>query len=233
MPVPLSNFLPHVLPHAVGCPESLAQLFIRNAAIEFCDRTKIARVTLAAISLAVNDPDYVLVPPPNRVILMVTRATIDNQPLVPTSQNELDLQWPHRRDFWPQILWASDSPWTPWREYKEEVPSLYYTPTTTTIRLVGTPLAAKTNALSVEVAVKPLPTSLEVEDVLYNDWHESIADGALGRLLAMPEKPWQNNALAKYHLDRFESKLTEVEGRVSREHMRDDRAVLRTKAYYR
>ena len=38
---PIDDFLPLILPRAPGCPEPIAFDAIRQAAIEFCERTRI------------------------------------------------------------------------------------------------------------------------------------------------------------------------------------------------
>lgn len=50
MSVALSAFLPFVLPHANGCPNMIAQFYVRQAAIEFCRRTLCWSKTLPAVS---------------------------------------------------------------------------------------------------------------------------------------------------------------------------------------
>lgn len=38
---------------------------------------------------------------------------------------------------------------------------------------------------------------------LFTTWYETMLDGTLGRLYAMPSKPWSNPQLAQYHGTRF------------------------------
>lgn len=52
--------------------------------------------------------------------------------------------------------------------------------------------------LNVWAAFQPARTATTVEDFLYNDYLEVIADGAKGLLFGLMAKPWTNGELAQY-----------------------------------
>jgi hypothetical protein len=52
--------------------------------------------------------------------------------------------------------------------------------------------------LNVWVALKPLLTATTIEDFIYEDHMETIANGARARLFAMVNQPWANGEYAQY-----------------------------------
>ena len=85
------------------------------------------------------------------------------------------------------------------------------------IRFVYTPSATEANKYYVRAAVKPLLTATAIDDRVVNKYDEVLVDGALGRLLAMPRKPWTDFQLAEYHFVQFESAKAAARTRASEE----------------
>jgi hypothetical protein len=73
------------------------------------------------------------------------------------------------------------------------------------LRLVPVPSESIANGLKVWVALKPLRNATSVETFLYNDWLETITDGALGILLTMTSKPWRDFDAGKFYRKRYEN----------------------------
>lgn len=71
------------------------------------------------------------------------------------------------------------------------------------LRLIPVPSQAIENAVRVRIALMPLRTATSVEDFLYDDWLDTITDGALGRLLSMTSKPWRDFTAANYYRARY------------------------------
>jgi hypothetical protein len=57
--------------------------------------------------------------------------------------------------------------------------------------------------LSVWVALKPTLDATTIEDFIYEDYLEVIADGARGMLFGMAGQPWANGELATYYTKRY------------------------------
>lgn len=79
-------FLHLILPYAEGCPEPVAELHARLAAIEFCERTRcwrhIVTIALAANGQALAAPDY-------SAIHEIETATLNGRDLTPTQMTEI------------------------------------------------------------------------------------------------------------------------------------------------
>lgn len=54
---------------------------------------------------------------------------------------------------------------------------------------------------------KPNALTDLVPSFLIDNWNEALVNGAMGRLLGMPSKPWTDSKLAIYHLQRFRSQI--------------------------
>lgn len=77
------------------------------------------------------------------------------------------------------------------------------------ITLVPPPARSVPDALVAYVSLGPKTNSGdEVADVLANSFFETILDGALGRLMEIPDRPFTNLALAQYRLRRFRSGMS-------------------------
>jgi hypothetical protein len=65
------------------------------------------------------------------------------------------------------------------------------------------PTPDKAYTINMRVAIRPSRSDTQVEDQLFEDWVESIVDGALMRLYVMPGA-WSNPALSKLHGVQYE-----------------------------
>ena len=59
--------------------------------------------------------------------------------------------------------------------------------------------------LSVWVALKPTLDATTIEDFIYEDYLEVIADGARGMLFGMAGQQWANGELATYYTKRYQA----------------------------
>ena len=71
----------------------------------------------------------------------------------------------------------------------------------------------------VPVAVQPTPASIVIDDTVYNNYHETIAYGALARLYAMPRKDWSDINMAAAYSQSFAAGIDDAKRRVEDNHM--------------
>lgn len=69
------------------------------------------------------------------------------------------------------------------------------------------------NGLHVWAVLKPLITATTVEDFLYNDFLEDIANGARYRLFEMPGTKWANGEYAGYYKAKYEQAVNKAANR--------------------
>jgi len=208
----LADFLPEILPQVPGCGDLLAKNAVRNALIEFCERTEVWRVELDPIMVVNGVSDYELDPPDSKsVIWRVMNVSYDGMPIDPKTTDDLDAEKPG---------WRTETG-TPFAYFAKDIRR--------TLRLVYTPDADLVNGLVIEAALKPSKTATTVEDALFEEYFDDVAEGALAKLFGIENHPWSSAAKAKYHRDKFDTMIStfSVEGA-----RHGTRAPLRTKPYY-
>lgn len=171
-------FLPEVLPYAPHCPEVFAVNAIRNAAIEFCERSHWLVYENDPITGVANLAYYTLNPPNDMRVLRVINAWYDQFPLVGKSEQEL------------RSMFLTD-----WRK-QQGAPRYFTQLQDDEIMLVGTPTVTEAGALAVIASIQPTRVSVSTQDSLYDRWAETIAYGAKARLYAAPGQPFTNIKLA-------------------------------------
>lgn len=170
-------YLPYVLPETPGCPEIVAIQAIRNAVIEFCEKSLLLQRDHDPISTVAEVSDYDFDPPTGYLVTKLMRAWYQRTELkVLAPDNVAD----------PAIYNAlgnkalSGNPIS--LAQKDEV----------TFTLYPVPQYSVANAVTMRVALKPTRASVAAEDILFENWAETIAAGAKYRICATPNKGYTN-----------------------------------------
>lgn len=176
----LSKFLPMVLPHAPECPHSVATFNLRLAAIEFCERTRCWR---HITTLNMESGKRALCAPPYAAIHQIERAVFEgDKHLEPIQFSDVD-EASFEPDEQGDPRYITQAAYNairilPFRTGKLEL-SMFLKPVN------GTDMQEDASGMTVD-AYDVVP------DFIYKMHAESIAAGALSRLLAQPNKPWTN-----------------------------------------
>lgn len=179
--------LPRVLQYAAACPEPLAVRHIRDAAIQFCRRTRIWREQQDFVVKASNGSEC-LVPDRNTEIFEVTSATFydgdDNKAkLEPKALDWLDL---HQKG---------------WRDWEGN--PRYVTQTAPDTLKIAGPADGR---LTVELILIPAEKAQSLPDPLVLVYSKEIAEGAAAEVLLTPGD-FQNVDLAAVFAQRFQRSL--------------------------
>lgn len=199
MPVqtrPLADFLPLVLPHAPDCPRTVAEQYLRLAAIEWCERTRCWR---HVTTMALTEQGEAIVAPDYAAIFEIETAEFSNGntdpvPLTPTQFTSVSLE--------DATAMAGGLP-----RYITQA-----SPSTVTV------LPFEAGDLSLSLFLKPrsgteygndpddpLQDRLNVvPQHVFVQSAEQIAEGALGRLLAIKNTSWHDPNMALYYSGRFD-----------------------------
>lgn len=172
-------FLPRVMPEVIGCPEPTAIQSIRDAAIEFCEKTAAWQLDWTLdVEEGVNE--YAIGLPSSMRCTAIQRAFYRNTPLKPMPADmALDA------DLYRETPTKGNS--TP-RFFQQKAAAM--------LSLLPTPNESASEIVTLRVAVQPSRDAATCDDSLYQDWAEVIAHGAKARLMASPGKPWTNPAFA-------------------------------------
>lgn len=195
---PLSDFLPMVLPYAVGCPASVAEANLRLAAIEYCERTRCWRSVLTQTFAAQGEA--ITVAPAYAAIHEIETAFFgtENIPLKPTQFSSVD----------PEDIDAADGALGQ-PEYITQVSSDTITVIpfqTGDIRLT---LFLKPRS-GTEYGTNPLAPLQDaynvVPDFLFVQHAETIACGALARILKLPKQEFTDPKFSAYYEAKFDDR---------------------------
>lgn len=203
-----SAFYPLVLSQVPLCPKPMVTKVIRDAAIEFCERTYVWK-DWQEYPVGI-DADYQFENDSVGVVFRVDAAkVVDGVDLEIASPERADECYPGWRDGsvtgQPAMLTQTAA------DYFTLVPA----PTSDAI-------------LTLAVSLKPAKASNYTEKFLYDDHEEAIASGALARLMGMAGKPWANPAATAYAAV-FNDRVVSVNLRASKAF---GRAPIRVRGHY-
>ena len=139
-------------------------------------------------------------------------ATLDLTSLLPTATELVDVISLKLQDGGPAGA-AKTQAWldlnaSNWRSDTGSAANYYILDEKNTIRI--TPYPDSATAYYARVAVKPTLAATAIDDVVASRYDELIIHGALGRLYAIPRKPWTDLGLAQYHTSMFISGLPDA-----------------------
>ena len=189
MTVAWEGYLREVMPDVAGCPIRVAENAIRNAAIEFCNNSRVWRDSVTDVPIVQGTSEYTLVPPTDSEIISTYYAKFSDSniplPTIPEQHLARGRQNPTQQK--PKWFHAGSPP---------------------VIELFWVPDAAYT--LEVKAILKPTKASTLGPDFLYNDWLEEISHGAKARLKSMSGRIWSDKTSVKFHRREFIKGWTEA-----------------------
>lgn len=187
------NFLPSVLPYVRDCPELVLLQAIRRAFHEFCTESLVWRSEMDPVDVEAELATYPLDAPVGCEPVMVMSAWFDGRPLVPCTQDELARRY------------GGD-----WRSRQGAPAAWVHLTDTSEIRLVPAPDTSVVGGLKVILAVAPTLTAQSAESFLVNRYEAALIDGVRGRLLAIPNQPFSDPAMAGQCMVRFRSGIAQA-----------------------
>jgi len=180
MAISYETLLPDVLPHVNGCIDTLAETNIRAAAIELCERSGVYRKELDPITAVANRYEYDFDAPSGTAVHRIEWVTYDGEELEPISSTLLEQRI---------------------RKWREETgqPEYYVQQSNTSFFIAPVPAANLTQGIVVRAVLKPTYTSNGCDNDVMNNYRDVIVNGALFRLLRMPNTVWSDmNAAGVY-----------------------------------
>lgn len=165
----ISAFRTRVLTSVLGCPDPVVDQAVLDSCIEFCEKSGI--VTYTTTPVAVVPPAYQVQfdLPVGTKLVQVQRMWVGSQEIFPAPTDRTDVF-----SFTDAITGETASTSTP-KYFNEVSPG--------TVNLIDRPLT--TVYVTAYLAIKPSRSATSVDDVLYENWIDSIVSGALYRLMRM------------------------------------------------
>lgn len=181
----VDKFLPEVRPYAPGVPDAVAYKAIRNAAIEFCERTRLWRFE-DEYTVTAEDCEAIYTPA-QAILHDIEMVLFNGQELKPMATRDLDRELKG---------WRTN-------EQATALPAYYTQIDNATLRIV--PPADGT--VFIAFRLKPSATTLEIPDFIADEYREVIGWGALGRILTTPGQSYSNPDLGMFYANKFTEKL--------------------------
>lgn len=186
------EFLSEVLPYVHDCPEFVATNAIRNAAIEFSDKTLYWLFELDPISLVAGTNAYDLELPFGTASARVMDVWYNTMPLTQKSTDEL------------RVIFGTD-----WR-VQQGTPEYITLLDPSTVLVAPVPELTENDALNMVIALRPTRDSTDIDDIMYERWAEHIAFGARARLYGTPGQPYYDPQNSAAYRTLFESAIGEA-----------------------
>lgn len=206
------DFFPNILPEVPGVAEMVAANAVRNAVIEFCEKSLILTRDHDPITLKAGVVDYDLEPPKGYIVVKVMKAWLENNELIPLAPDFVREASVYNR------LFSS-------YEANSDRPRAYLQKDERSISVWGVPDQDYTNGLTLRVALKPSRASESVDSVILEDYAEIIASGALYRLMMSAGKPYTNVELAGVHKGLFQQGINVARQRATHGQVRSTLSV--------
>ncbi len=201
----LELLLPRVLEKAAACPEPTALRHLRDAAIEFCRRTRVWRDT-ETFTLGTDECEAVAVDQ-DATIYEISDARFSSD-----NCSEVTLK--------PRTIDWLDQERPGWRT-QQGVPEFRTQSAPDTVRVVPQPQDTG-GTLTLELILIPSALAEQLPDVLVDVYAKEIADGALGSVLLLPAE-FGNAELGAMHKQLFADALGRFGDRVPRGQQRSPR----------
>ena len=184
---PFSDLLPDLLGGRglVNVPPSIAEMHLRRATIELCERTHIWVATVY-IDAQAGVADYPLDVPDGAAVVQVRSVKIGNCCLTPDRSGVCTGCGCHKfRVEGNHTLW------------------------------IPTPNSDADQSVQVEVVCKPKQDSCGLPDELYEDWAETILDGAAYRCFSMPKTEWYSTGMTTFYVKSFNVGIARAKNKLS------------------
>jgi len=197
-------FLPEILPQLPACSDLIAVNAVRNACIDFCTGALFWNETLDPVTVTDTDFPYDLEAPSGARVVSVMSVAVDGMAIPPVFLDALE-----KLPSWGDAMAAT--------------PAVFCQPNPSQLFLY--PRLDAPATMVVRAAFAPTRSASTVDYLVYNEYLEEIAAGAMGKLMKMPGQPWSNPETGGYYSDLFEKAITDAASRVNKSFSRADTAI--------
>lgn len=195
--VAFEDLLHYVLPYVPSCPDQTAVFHLREATIEFCQKTTAWRSPQGDIVTAEGVTEYEFVLDAGETVLKLLSVALDGQD-VNIVDPELGAQLDLREATGPYAYGMLDT----FRISPEPAPDLI---------------------LSTFSALGPTPEAMKLPKQLVDRFARVLADGAKASLLSMASADWYKPVEAERCYDRFQSRISSIARAAQRGHAKPRR----------
>lgn len=188
----IADFIPRVKPEISGGVDTVIIRYIRDAAIEFCDRSWYWRQDLTPINTLAGTSTYTVAPPVDSVISEILTVKHNDIPLKPSIEADLDASNPK------------------WRTEQAEQAERWTATARDSVTLYAAPSVSATGTIKIKAVLKPSQTATTLPNSLYDNYLNAIAAKAKSLLMAMPGETWSNPERSDYYQAIFEKGVSDA-----------------------
>lgn len=176
-----------------GCPRPTIEQFVRDTAIEVCEKTLVWRFEQEVIPLTAGVYEYDYETPTGSEVVAIIHSALleDNifkETLKPVSQEDLHRLYPD----WPSTdITKRSSP----RVLSQFDPDHFV--------LAPVPDAAHIYSVKMFLALRPTPTATGMDKTAMDEVEQLITHGVLQHLHTIPDKSWTDYGVASYHAKQY------------------------------
>ncbi len=192
MAISYEALLPDILPMVYGCPDTLVENSIRSAVIELCEKASVYQVELDPLTTVGGIYEYDLEAPSGTSVQKILWVSHLGKDLEPITSTLLEQRIPK------------------WRE-GNGVPKYYVQQGAALFWLAPVPTATAVSSTLLRAVLKPTHSSTACDNDVMNDYRDTIINGALFRLLRIPNKDWTDFAGAQVYSSLFNQGVVEAE----------------------
>lgn len=191
-----SAFYPDLLSDLPGAPLPLVDHWLRNVAIDFCERTKAYVEDLAAADSVALQMEYAPTLPENTELAEIRAIKYDGEQLDVKSRKALQAEFGD---------WESET----------GVPVYWTQAKGDTVLLVPAPEEAATGAIEIKAALKPGLAATGVEDWIFSKWRLQLCAGVKAAMMSQLNKPWTNVDIAVVSSGQYEAAVLKATSAVN------------------
>jgi hypothetical protein len=165
----------YVLPEVQGCSDPMAEQAIRDAAVEFCQRSMVWVYSADPQSVIAGRSNYDVETPAGASLVQIKSVQVTNQmePLDPLSTDQLDLMIPN---------WDTET----------GTPKAYTQQEDAEFIIAPVPDETIKNGLRIMLTLQPSRASTGYPDWINNKYQECVLAGAKSRLMMKQGTHWYN-----------------------------------------
>jgi len=196
MAISYEALIPEIAPHLYGCPDMLIENSIRAAVIELCEKAHVYQTELDPLTTVSGIYEYDLEAPSGTSVHKVLWISHHGKDLEPVTSALLEQRLPK------------------WRETDQAgVPSYFIKQSSSVVWLAPTPSTTSAASTIIRAILKPTHTSKSCDNDVMNDYRDAIVNGALFRLLRIPNRDWTDFKHSQLYGNLFSQALVEAERR--------------------
>lgn len=209
---PYTSFLDYVLPEVPGCTNEMAIHAIKQTVIDFCEKSLVVQADLDPITLVRGVIDYDLDPPRDTLVAKIMQAYYKNDPLEAAAPDSVASAQMYNRYF--EGVQLNEGP-----------AQFYIQKDPRTFSIFPYPKETEKLVLTMRVALKPTRSASQCDDLIFEEYAETIGNGAITRLALSPGKPYSNPNLAGAKNVMYTAGLNMARQKANRGHVRSNAQV--------